>query len=294
MKPFVNKSLVIVSMLLMGNLFFSSCNKDKIDPETESTPLISSEPLIAIESSYNKEDYLFSGESYQYDNHGRLIKRISYDTSYSTMEYSASTIIVKNYEGGELKSTSTALLNDLGLCTSFSFANSSYQEAYEYESDGYRKYTINEGDTWLFTYTYNVFEGNYATITILLEDKSKTVNSATVKEDKFLQSSFIPTNLENRFAPYNKLKSKAISNTNKSDFQFYTDKKNTIGNENRGMSFLGKQNKNPIKKTTYSNFSGSDFVDTETISFTYEYDAKGRITKQLSDDGNYTIYTYID
>lgn len=284
MKLFVNKSLFIVSLLLVGSLFFSSCNKDKNDPETATIPLVAS----AIK--YDDMGILISSESYQYDNQGRIIKININSDNYQTMEYSSSSIILKKYVGGKLVDTTTVILNGLGLCTSISSGDTNHQDTYEYDIAGSRKSLIIEDDTYLRTFTYTVFEGNI--VTVILEEKSKTANSASLKEIEFVPGSFISAYPNNSYASKSKLKSANLTYTNKTDFQYFNDKINTIGNENLGRSFLGKTNKNPIKKAIYSRLSGSDFIETGIINYTYEYDSKARITKQVTDDGNYSVYTY--
>lgn len=273
-----------MSLLLVGSLFFSSCNKDKNDPETATIPLVAS----AIK--YDDMGILISSESYQYDNQGRIIKININSDNYQTMEYSSSSIILKKYVGGKLVDTTTVILNGLGLCTSISSGDTNHQDTYEYDIAGSRKSLIIEDDTYLRTFTYTVFEGNI--VTVILEEKSKTANSASLKEIEFVPGSFISAYPNNSYASKSKLKSANLTYTNKTDFQYFNDKINTIGNENLGRSFLGKTNKNPIKKAIYSRLSGSDFIETGIINYTYEYDSKARITKQVTDDGNYSVYTY--
>ena len=69
--------------------------------------------------------------------------------------------------------------------------------------------------------------------------------------------------------------------------EFNTDKLNTIGYYNLGISFYGKSNKNLVKKATY----GTDFD-----SYTYEYDSKGRVIKEIvsktTRGTSYTVCTY--
>jgi len=286
MKQFVNKSLFVVSLFLVGNLFFSSCHKDKNDPETAAIP------LLATTTNYDNKDVLISSTSYQYDNQGRVININNNSDSYSTLEYSSSNILLKDYVSGKLVNTTSLILNELGLCTSISYGDNNQHDTYEYDIAGFRKSLIIEDDIYLTTFTYTVFEGNI--VSLILEDKTKTANSALLKEIEFLPGSFISAYPDNSYASKSKLKSANLNNTTKTDFQYFNDKINTIGNENLGRSFLGKTNKNPIKKAVYSSLSGSGFIETRTINYTYEYDNKGRITKHVTDDGNYTVYTYID
>jgi hypothetical protein len=73
-------------------------------------------------------------------------------------------------------------------------------------------------------------------------------------------------------------------------FTYYMDKKNTIGNKNFGIGYLGNDNKNPVKEQTVP------VMDTYVKNtFTYLYDAKGRIIKQKEMPGNMiTYYAYAE
>lgn len=286
MKKHLNTSLIIITITFVGSLFFSSCSKDSNDSATTSVP------LLASTSSYGSDGVLDYVESYQYDKQGRITKMTDSDGSYySTMEYSGSTIIIKDYTDGKSDGTSTGKLNNKGLCTSVSSEGDNYLDTYEYDSNGYRKSSIYESDSWVHTETYTVSGGNY--VTIISEDLTKTTKSATTKEIDHFKKSALFTNLKVRFTPKSRLKSAATDYTDKTDYQFYTDKTNTIDYENMGISFLGKQNKNPVKQETNTSIYGSD-TNSHTTTYTYEYDNKGRITKQIADDGYYNVYTYVD
>ena len=71
----------------------------------------------------------------------------------------------------------------------------------------------------------------------------------------------------------------------------YSQKNNTIGYENMGMSFLGKQNINLTSKQIYH--KNSDLPD--TAYFSYEFDNKDRVVKQITNNSgniNTILYTY--
>lgn len=63
--------------------------------------------------------------------------------------------------------------------------------------------------------------------------------------------------------------------TGSTDYTFFVEKINTIGNENKGMKFLGINSANPIQ--SYTTTSGSSVT---TGSYLYMYDSEGRITAQ--------------
>lgn len=68
MKTFVNSSLLALSLLILGNLFFNSCDKDNNDVEA---PLI---PLLSNMLRFDKDGALAEMTSYQYDKDRRLIR----------------------------------------------------------------------------------------------------------------------------------------------------------------------------------------------------------------------------
>lgn len=73
-------------------------------------------------------------------------------------------------------------------------------------------------------------------------------------------------------------------------FTYYMDKKNTIGNKNFGIGYLGSDNKNPVKEQIVP------VMDTSVkYTFIYLFDAKGRIIKQKESPSNLiTYYAYVE
>lgn len=63
-------------------------------------------------------------------------------------------------------------------------------------------------------------------------------------------------------------------------YEYYTDKKATLENENNGLGFLGKGNSHPVRKETYK--SGNT---TSSVTYGYEYDTQGRISKRINSNG---------
>lgn len=286
MKPFVNKSLFVVSLLMFVTLIFSSCHKDNNDPQT--APVA----LLASNTRFDNKGVIYYSEAYQYDKQNRLIKVTYHDSYVMTFEYSGSTIIQKGYDGVSLDGTAVLQLNNQGLCISLP-AGAANTAKFEYYIDGFQKSTVYESPTNIKTYTYTVSEGNYVTSTY--EEKSKTTNSAITKENTHFKSAFFSSDLEKRFALQPRLKSAAADYSSKTEYQFYTDKLSTSGNANRGISFYGKQNKNPIKREIINYTDGVTGAKSYDIfNSTYEYDAKNRITKGLFDNGYYDVYTYLN
>jgi hypothetical protein len=81
------------------------------------------------------------------------------------------------------------------------------------------------------------------------------------------------------------LMSGTMSNT--TTYEYYTDKDNTLDYAHRGIIFMGKSNKNLIKKATIGN---------SIITYTYDYDQDNYVTKQTrtASDGSiqWESYTY--
>ncbi|MBL7933438.1 MAG: hypothetical protein JNL60_16145 [Bacteroidia bacterium] len=82
------------------------------------------------------------------------------------------------------------------------------------------------------------------------------------------------------------------SDVGNSTTEYFLDKNNTIGNLNKGMSFLGKQNKN-LRKTITHIVSGPDWL----TNFVYEFDSKNRVVKvieRVPQDSTIYKYTYYE
>lgn len=82
---------------------------------------------------------------------------------------------------------------------------------------------------------------------------------------------------------------------NEQTYEFLPNSVNTIGTENTGLAFYGKQNKNLQSKTTLISHSSTG-TDEFTVSYDYELDAQNRVVKQTMDDGpgRYILFTYYD
>jgi|WetSurMetagenome_2_1015567.scaffolds.fasta_scaffold10629_6 hypothetical protein len=92
---------------------------------------------------------------------------------------------------------------------------------------------------------------------------------------------------------YTILDGNVISETSSGDsyeysytYDYYYDKSNTIGDENQGIYFLGKQSVNLVRNK----------ISTSVLkTYTYEFDEKGRVSKRSSvpgEDFNY-YYSYL-
>ena len=76
-------------------------------------------------------------------------------------------------------------------------------------------------------------------------------------------------------------------------YTYYTDKRNTIGNDNMGMSFLGAQSKNAIKEDKGITYDRDTFI----VTYNYQFDERDRISLKVSRNKkgvlmDSTAYTY--
>ena len=278
MKFFFGRSLIILATF--GVLSFSSCSKSKENDEKASN---SSVPKIANSTRYSNGK-IDESISPQYDNLGRVIKCTYEDESYATIEYSASSVTIKSYDDKGLNSTEIGQLNSKGLVVSASGTEDDgylYHSTYEYDNNDYLKVSVEGEESATYKDTYTVIDWNAAIIT---EEHTTTTKSLTLGH---INKPFFSNNGFRNYIPQGVLKSASTSSST-SNYQFFTDKVNTIGNENYGISFKGKQNINPTKNITFSSGSTEE-------NYSYEYDNKGRITKQIWDNGAcYCVYTYVE
>jgi len=77
------------------------------------------------------------------------------------------------------------------------------------------------------------------------------------------------------------------------DYEFLPNSNNTIGNENMGVSFYGKQNKNLLSASTQI-YVGFNYPDQE--NYHYEKDAQNRVVKRWRerDPQFFDVYTYYE
>ncbi|QEC43997.1 hypothetical protein [Pseudobacter ginsenosidimutans] len=80
-------------------------------------------------------------------------------------------------------------------------------------------------------------------------------------------------------------------------FLYYTDKANSLGDENFGRYFFGKSSQHPVKSVASRRPEGN-LVKVSVTNFTYTYDSRGRIssrgfTTSGGQSGN-TTYTYYE
>lgn len=278
----LKSSLLLITIFFVANLIFISCKDENNDPVEHSRP------LLATMSSYSQDKRLHVSEAYRYDSQGRLIEVSNNDKDKTTFEYSVSQVTVKSYYKDSLEETQILQLDNNGLCKA-TIWDENYTTNYTYDSNGYLETTVEKDGNATITQTYTVSNQNYVTI----NSQEVYVNTASAKE---MNTDFIGKigimKIDHRgIASQNLLKSASDQiNNYTTEFEFYIDKTNTIDLENTGIYFFGKQNKNPVKQqaVTFTDMPGY------TVNYTYEYDSKGRITRQIWEDGGYDVFTYVE
>lgn len=244
-----------ICILSIGFLALSSCKKDD-ENGTESLPLIATETSDGITSTFS---YI----------NGRLDKIVDNDNFKTTFTYETSKVTVSEFESdGTLSYSEIYTLNSKGLAISSTSAGKKKKSG-NITAD--RLMLKNCAST---TATYEYDANGYMT-KVTMSDGSTTSSSTLVITDGNPTSG---TATSEGFT-FNML------------FAYFTDKTNTIGQENEGITFLGKQSKNLLKSATVSFIGYSS-----STNYVYEYDSKNRVTKQTetdSDGNSYmTTYTY--
>jgi hypothetical protein len=69
---------------------------------------------------------------------------------------------------------------------------------------------------------------------------------------------------------------------------YYTDKQNTIGDENNGIAFLGKQNNNLYKTIIYNEGS---YYPPDSAHYWYKFDSRNRVIMRYLSS---TLALYVD
>lgn len=211
--------------------------------------------------------------SFEYDSLGRIVKRSYMPATYEKYDYpSNSLIVMKTYKNETLEYIDSLFLNDQGLVITKKnkMADASlsgtftFTTTYEYNSEGYLVKS-SEGNT-----TCEIQDGN------------------TVK--KIYSSYTQPFPLPHSEPDSSLTKSNILTFT----YEFSPNTSNTTGNENMGMSFYGKQDKNLVINADIL-FSGEPWgpLYGNSYAYAYSYDSQKRVTKCTTlMTYNYETYTY--
>jgi hypothetical protein len=221
---------------------------------TSSFPRILKENIL-----YGQQTYSIT---YQYDDNFRVTKIVQLDGKIKTYNYVDSTVMVKtfNREGTAMISIETYTLNSKGLAKSlhgtgtYGSRTSTWSETYEYDGSGYLV---------------------------------KEVFSSTLETGHTAYYSILDGNMVAEAFLYD-------GQSDSTSYKFLPNTTNTIGNENTGISFLGKQNVNLFN---WMNEKSSTHGTSPYIC-TYEFDNLNRVAKRIrTEEGVSTLtstYIYAD
>lgn len=241
---------ILLLALLSLMIGFTAC--DKTDDE-----LPVSIPKIKTITFHNGSTTISA--TYEYDQQGRVI-RITSEDSFIQYEYHSDKII-KNESRNDSFTASSLLLNDKGLVIALLMDNYIYM-TYEYTLDGFHdkstSYFMGSIPDWVTDNT--IADGNRISCVVWEQDMYEP------NRDDDLESTYTY------------------------EYEYLASSTNTIGHENMGIDFFGKQDKNLVSKMTlYRN-------NVEHVTnYIYKLDAHKRVVKVWEDnrpENVYKTYTY--
>ena len=170
-----------------------------------------------------------------------------------------------------------------------------------------------------YTTTYNYVSANLITTTYFYENdsvKQENISTSYILDSKGnaskMYSSIMKDTISIYYSPdgYNRGSGSMLNfklevidgnvvNKNNIAYEYYLDKINTIGSENKGIYFYGKDSKNLVKSDKWVGTNGMS----SNTDYSYEFDSKNRVIKsvrnQVSTNGLYgsgktiTLYEYV-
>ena len=251
---------IFESVMAAFLIVLSSCSGEDSDPSRPGDVNGMSGQRVAFTSSTNTNSDYTSTASYLYDSKGRL-KEVVYGSSYPGYTgYEA-------YQRFEYTATSVT----------------KRKLDWQYTEEDVYVYTLNssgnavsldvDGVPW-YTYTYDA-DG------YLIERKDVTYDLT----DALV---YVNGDVMSRTRTY------PDGNVITTAYAHYSDKENSLGDSNYGITFFGKDSKTLFKKGHCSVYNG-EFA--EGASFEYVFDAKGRAVekREIYDNSTFTEYiTYTD
>ncbi|MDB5226428.1 MAG: hypothetical protein JWN78_621 [Bacteroidota bacterium] len=190
--------------------------------------------------------------TFYYDSLNRISKVTTSGTVfYQSFVYKGSdSVIVFSSNGTDSGSVNAYKLNGVGLAVNNTSSAGPTTFTYTYDVNGFQTYS-----------TANTVAGSSADTFL--------ISGNNITEHRGSTSNVLTTNT---------IRVKQV-------YTFLTDKTNTIGNANKGMSFLGKSSSNLINTEAY-HYSSTTIIppstttSDETYNYTYEYDSNSRVTKR--------------
>jgi hypothetical protein len=256
--------MTIIPALLLFT-FITGCKKDSNDSVGNTAPSLKLEKLTRYH-----QGVVYDAQAFQYDIKGMLIRVGYYDGSFDSLLYTSSQVLRNHYSSsGLLTGADTYTLNPNGLASYVHYGSKKDGKSLEDKVTGwmdiikhstgtnevFREYNAEE---YLVKETYYNYSSYGDTLNYFYAISNGNISGMT-------RTSSLPS----------------TSYTLVETYSYYTDKQNTISNQNKGISFLGKQNKNLVNSiiTTYDNYYSPD-----TVRYIYKFDNNNRVA---------TRYTYL-
>lgn len=220
------------------------------------------ENLLIKKCSYKVGNY-FIVTNYEYDKKGRIILEIvkEYETSNTGQLIEKNSEQDRNVKYSYYKDSIVVKLNGtwdkliLNKKKLFTYDLTPNEFSDTKKLTTRQKYTYNENSNVLISELFL----DYVTYTYSTNYEYEYLNGNILKETR---------------TEMNDGKITAIQgNPVVSEYEYYNDKKNTIGNINYGKKYLGISNKNLIKKIIYSNGQFENYF--------YEFDKSGKVIKMI-------------
>lgn len=236
-----------IFILIIPLACFLCCKKDKTNSNTDNQ----SGSDCVVKTVCVELDGYISTATELYDSDSRIVGSTGTDGAHSTVEYTSNTVICKSFDATSFLMRHTIYtLSNNGIAAScidknYSIAKSIdsliYLKTFEYNSDGY---LTMENITKI---------SPYHDTTIITQSHS--------------------------YSGGNEVTQTVVSQgtTEITNFEYYTDKPLKAIDDKCMFPFLGKANKNPVKKSSCSMYG-----ITETIEYTYQFNSNDYITKSTS------------
>lgn len=296
------KLIYFPALLFAALLIFVSCEYEDYEYQTTEQTLA----RIKTESSF-RDDQLARYNIFEYDEYGRIIRNSyvdgmggSYTTEMTT--YSDDLVITHEYYSqDESPYVYLDYLNRNGLVDSTIVSSDNkieYRIDYKYDREAYLTERILRSDEYgmFFTMTNKIMNGN-VTRSIFhsvydFPDTAQQMSDIQLRiiSSRVFKSEVAKEKMQKRFRlPDSKIISTRREYTDTIYFE-YSNKLNTISDACRGMAWEGMPNRNLVEIETYSNGEIE-----ESQSYGYEFDNKGRVTKQyyVENQSEYTLFTNI-
>ena len=253
------KTKIVLLVVLAFSVSLYSCKKDSDSSQ-------STKSLIQ-KTTYEDQSY----STYQYDG-TRMIKVSNSDGTYSTLEYATNTITVKGFSATNvLENTEVFTLNSKGYAVS-AISTSGKKKSTSSRSLLPMPFPMYATGSTNITYEYDA--NGHMTKAIYGSGSGQETMTYTISNGNTVSNIDVTGSI-----------------TYTTTSQYFTDKTNTIGFENMGVTFFGKQDVNLIQSVTDS-FSGTAVTHT----YTYQYDSQNRVVNETITTPGFnstsTSYTY--